>query len=51
MEKWRGLVFAMVDQSSPIFFFADDSLIFYKASIIECDALQGVLEAYEKALG
>ena len=49
MEKWRGLVFAMVDQSSPIYFFADDSLIFYKASIIECDALQGVPEAYEKA--
>ena len=39
----------MVDQSSPIYFFADDSLIFYKASIIECDALQGVPEAYEKA--
>ena len=32
-------------------FFADDSLIFCKASFIECYALQRVLGVYEKALG
>lgn len=31
--------------------FANDSLIFYKASIEECNALQRVLEVYEKASG
>ncbi|XP_050258361.1 uncharacterized protein LOC126703447 [Quercus robur] len=32
-------------------FFADDSLIFCKASFIECYALQRILGVYEKALG
>ena len=32
-------------------FFADDSLIFYKASIQECNSLQRILEVYEKASG
>ena len=32
-------------------FFADDSLIFYKASIKECTALQRILNVYEKAFG
>ncbi|KAK9985868.1 hypothetical protein SO802_030819 [Lithocarpus litseifolius] len=32
-------------------FFADDSLIFCKASFEECNALQQVLEVYEKASG
>ena len=32
-------------------FFADDSLIFYKASIKECTALQKILNVYEKAFG
>lgn len=30
-------------------FFADDSLIFCKASLKECDSLHRVLEVYEKA--
>ena len=32
-------------------FFADDSLIFCKASLVECDSLQRVLEVYEWAAG
>lgn len=32
-------------------FFADDSLIFCKATIAECDALQRVLGVYERASG
>ena len=32
-------------------FFADDSLIFCKSSLVECDALQKVLQVYEKASG
>ena len=32
-------------------FFADDSLIFYKATIEECEALQKVLSMYEQASG
>ena len=32
-------------------FFADDSLLFYKASIKECTALQRILNVYEKASG
>ena len=32
-------------------FFADDSLIFYKASLAKCDMLQRVLEVYEQASG
>ena len=32
-------------------FFADDSLIFCKATIAECDALQRVLGVYEQASG
>ena len=32
-------------------FFADDSLIFCKASIEECSTLQRILEVYENALG
>jgi len=31
-------------------FFVDDSLIFCKASLAECDSLQRVLEVYEWAL-
>lgn len=30
-------------------FFADDSIIFYKASMEECDALQRILKVYELA--
>ena len=30
-------------------FFADDSLIFCKASLQECDSLQRILQVYEKA--
>ena len=32
-------------------FFADDSLIFYRASLEECDALHRVLRVYECASG
>ena len=32
-------------------FFADDSLIFYKAMLKECDELQRLLTVYEKASG
>lgn len=32
-------------------FFADDSIIFCKTTIEECDALQQVLNTYEQALG
>ena len=32
-------------------FFVDDSLIFYKATLEECTALQRVLKVYEKASG
>ena len=32
-------------------FFADDSLIFYKASLVECNSLQRVLKVYEEAFG
>lgn len=32
-------------------FFVDDNLIFCKASLEECDALQKVLQVYEKASG
>ena len=32
-------------------FFADDSLIFCKVAIAECDSLQRVLGVYERALG
>ena len=32
-------------------FFADDSIIFYKASIENCDSLQHVLNVYELASG
>ena len=32
-------------------FFADDSLIFCKASLDECDSLQHVLKVYEQASG
>ena len=32
-------------------FFADDNLIFCKASLADCDALQGILKVYEQALG
>ena len=32
-------------------FFADDNLIFCKASLVDCDALQGILKVYEQALG
>ena len=32
-------------------FFADDSLIFCKASLAECDTLQQILKVYEQASG
>ena len=32
-------------------FFADDNLIFCKATLKECDELQRLLEVYEKAFG
>ena len=32
-------------------FFADDSVIFCRASLVECHKLQGLLECYEKASG
>ena len=32
-------------------FFVDDSFIFCKASLAECDTLQKVLQVYEKASG
>ena len=32
-------------------FFTDDSLIFCKVSLEECDALQKVLQVYKRALG
>ena len=32
-------------------FFADDSLIFYNATLKECDELQRLLKVYEKASG
>ena len=32
-------------------FFADDSLIFCKASLADCDALQRILKVYEQASG
>ena len=43
-----------VCRGTPIFshlFFADDSLIFCKASLEECDSLQHVLKVYEDAFG
>ena len=33
------------------YFFADDCLIFCKASLEECDSLQRVLKVYEDAFG
>ena len=33
------------------FFFADDGLIFCKASLEECDTLQQILKVYEDSLG
>ena len=32
-------------------FFTDDSLIFYKATILECDSLQCIFQVYENASG
>ena len=32
-------------------FFADDSLIFCKATILECDSLQRIFQVYENASG
>ncbi|XP_075645525.1 secreted RxLR effector protein 78-like [Castanea sativa] len=32
-------------------FFADDSLIFCKATIVECESLQKILQVYEQTLG
>jgi hypothetical protein len=32
-------------------FFADDSIIFYKATVSECGALQDILSLYERAFG
>jgi hypothetical protein len=34
-----------------LFFFANDSLLFCKATTMECDYLQGVLDTYESASG
>ena len=49
MDRWRGWLYAVVVQSFLTSFFTDDNLIFYNASIEECDTLQWVLEVYEKA--
>ena len=35
----------------PIFFFTDDSVIFCRASLVECRKIQDLLECYEKAAG
>ena len=32
-------------------FFADDSLLFCRASLSECQKIQGILATYEKAFG
>ena len=49
VEVWRELLGGPCINSH--LFFADDNLIFCKASLEECDSLQRILRVYEKALG
>ena len=47
----EGVVVCRGGPSISHLFFADDSLIFCKASLEECDALQHVLKVYEESSG
>ena len=49
VEVWRELLGGPCINSH--LFFADDNLIFCKASLEECDSLQRILRVYEKTLG
>ena len=47
----KGVAVCRGGPSSSHLFFADDSLIFCKASLEECDTLQHVLKIYEESSG
>ena len=47
----EGVVVCRGGPSISHLFFADDSLIFCKARLEECDALQHVLKVYEESSG
>lgn len=47
----QGVAVCHSGSKLPHLFFANDSLIFCKASLPKCDALQQILKVYEQALG
>ena len=49
--KWRAFPSAGGVLGYPTFFFADNSIVFYKASTEECDALQQILCVYKNTTG
>ena len=51
MEGWGGVAVCWRSPKISHLFFANDSLIFCRASLEECDALQRVLRVYEGASG
>ena len=48
---WKASPYAKMVLVYLTYFFVDDSLIFCKATIGECDALQRILKVYEEATG
>ena len=51
MGCYIGFRFAKGDPIFLTYFFADDSLVFCKTSLKECDSLQRIIGVYEKASG
>ena len=51
LGRMKGISICREGPSVSHLFFADDSIIFYKAIIEECDALQQILNVYENSLG